>query len=166
MLHAAYDSGQFPDGAIGRATTSHRAWLTAQVGAEVESIVCRYSGFTFDLGEPERYVKSGCNPGDQDLLLIALVHEVDDIADLGLRFAPKYGRSIESRVEACAALAEQIGKPELAETLRMHGKLYAKTEWIASLEVKTLHGYVIVPNVMAYVRHRYSHLRRRFIKVQ
>jgi hypothetical protein len=42
------------------------------------------------------------------LILIALVHEVDDMADLGLRFAPKYGRSIESRVEAGAALAERI----------------------------------------------------------
>jgi hypothetical protein len=166
MLHAAYHSGQFPDGRIGRASRSHRAWLRSHVGAEVESVVFRYHQFSFDLGKPEGCLEGGLDDADGDLLLIALAHEVDDLADVGLRFAPKYGRSLESRVEACAALAERILKPDLAQTLRAHGRLYADTDWVVDLESQTLHGYLIVPNVMAYLGHRIDHLRRRFVRVQ
>ena len=59
MLHAAYDSGQFPDGRIGGTFPRHRKWLTARVGAEVESILYRYSSFDFERGAPERHCSEG-----------------------------------------------------------------------------------------------------------
>lgn len=165
MLHAAYDSGQFPDGRIGGPSPQHRRWLTAQIGAEVESLVCRYSSFGFERGAPERYRSEGYEESDGDLLFIALVHEVDDMADAGLRFAPKYGRSIASRVEACASLADQIGKPELAATLKAHGRFYQDIDWVDDFTSTPLHGFHIVPNAMAYFRHRLNHLRRKFVKL-
>ncbi|MGE0449079.1 MAG: hypothetical protein AB7Q29_05780 [Vicinamibacterales bacterium] len=163
MLHAVYDSGQFPDGRIGGRSPSHRAWVSAQVGAEVESVLFRYQDFGFEKGGPEQYVQKGFDDADQDLMFIALAHEVDDLLDLGLRFASKYGESIESRVEACATLAERLGKPDLAATLRAHGRLYRDCEWTDDLKLATLHGYQIVPNLKAYLRHRFNHLRGRFV---
>ena len=165
MLHAAYDSGQFPGGWIGRPTPGHRAWLTELVGTEIESLVHRYASFDFEKGVPERYAAEGYDPSDRDLMLIALAHEVDDMADLGLLFSPKYGRSLGSRVEACASLAEGTGKPELAATLRAHGRLYEDADWVEGLESPGLHGYQIVPNGFAYLRYRVEHLRRRYVKV-
>jgi hypothetical protein len=165
MLHAAYDSGQFPDGRIGGPSPHHRRWLTAQVGAEVESILFRYSRFAFEIGEPERHVRDGVDEPDRDLLFIALAHEVDDMLDLGLRFACKYGESIESRVEACATLAGRIGKPELAATLRAHGRLYQDCDWADDLKSTTLRGFQIVPSLAAYLRYRVNHFRRRFVEL-
>lgn len=164
MLHAAYDSGQFPDGRIGGPSSSHRAWLAAQVGPEVEAILYRYQDFGFDRGGPEQYVRNGFAEGDRDLMFISLAHEVDDLLDLGLRFASKYGESIESRVDACVTLAEKIDKPELAATLRAHGRLYGDCAWADDLKSTTLHGYQIVPNLTAYLRHRFNHLRGGFVE--
>lgn len=166
MLHAAHDSGQFHDGRIGRASPAHRDCLVAEVGAEVEALVFRYGSFAFDLGAPERYLREGCDETDRNLLFMALAHEVDDLADLGVGFAPKYGKSIESRVAACAALADQIGKPLLASTLRAHGRLYLENDWVDDLKSQTLQGYQVIPNAMAYLRHRYSQLRGKSVKVQ
>jgi len=165
MLHAAYDSGQFPDGRIGGLTPRHRKWLTARIGAEVEAILYRYSSFDFERGAPERYCSEGFEEADTDLLFLALAHELDDLADAGLRFAPKYGRSIASRVEACAGLADQIGKPELAATLTAHGRLYEDIDWVDNLKSTTLRGFYIVPNATAYFRHRFNHLCRKFVKL-
>jgi hypothetical protein len=165
MLHATYDSGQFPDGRIGGRSSSHRTWVTAQVGAEVESILFRYQDVGFEKGGPERCVRDGFDESDNDLMFISLAHEVDDLLDLGLRFASKYGESIEPRVEACATLADRIGKPELAATIRAHGRLYQDCDWIGSLQSTTLHGYQIVPNALTYLRHRANHFRRLFVEV-
>ncbi|MGH7336215.1 MAG: hypothetical protein ACREI7_01435 [Myxococcota bacterium] len=161
LLHAAYDSGQFQDGRIGGASRRHRAWLVAEIGAEVEAILFRYRRFQFETGQPERYARDGFVEADADLLLLGLCHEVDDLLDLGLRFARKYGDEIDLRVEACAALAERLGKPELAQTLRAHGRLYRDSEWTAELQSATLAGFQIVPGFTGYLRHRYNRLRRR-----
>lgn len=166
MLHAAYDSGQYPDGWIGGSSRRHRKWLTTHVGEEVESVVFRYSNFGFEQGEPERYCREGYDEADRDLLFIALAHEVDDMVDIGLRFAPKYGLSIESRIEACAVLADQIGKPELATTLRDHGYIYQNAEWTDDFKSTTLRGFHIIPNPMAYFRHLFNRYRRRSVKLQ
>ena len=140
-------------------------WLAARIGAEVEAILYRYSGFDFERGAPERYCSEGFEEADTDLLFLALAHELDDIADAGLSFAPKYGRSIASRVEACARLADQIGRPELAATLTAHGRLYEDIDWVDNLKSTTLRGFYIVPNATAYFRHRFNHLCRKFVKL-
>src|SRR5262245_2787177 len=113
MLHAAYDSGQYSDGRSGP-TAAHRQWLASQVGNEIEEIVAAYDQFDFDTGKPEALVQGGVFEGQSDLLLIALAHDVDDLADGGLAVAPKYGPSITERVAACATLARQIGHVLLA----------------------------------------------------
>ncbi len=97
MLHASYDSGCFPDGRVGF-SLAHRKWLASQVGAQVEELAFRYSEFYFETGTPEQMAAEGVPAGHEDILLMALAHEVDDMADGGLAFAPKYGRSIAARV--------------------------------------------------------------------
>src|SRR5262245_40948208 len=55
MLHAAYDSGQFPDGRCGL-SPAHRHWLADQIGETIEQVVADYNHFEFDTGEPEALV--------------------------------------------------------------------------------------------------------------
>ena len=165
MLHATYDSGQFPDGRTGKKTDAHRAFVKEQVGEEVEAIVARYDDFSFELGVPEKMVER-LPPDDQlDLLFMALVHEVDDMADGGLFFAAKYGHSIGSRAEACAILAERIAQPELAATIRSHAKKYLALGWTSDLEVKQLEGFRVAPNLAAYWRLRLANWRGKSVQV-
>ena len=166
MLHAAYDSGQFPDGRIGGDRASHRRWLASQAGADVEEITFRYARFPFHAGDPERLLEQGFSVEDSDLLFIALAHELDDMMDLGLRFAAKYGKDLEQRLNACEKLANQLGQPELAKALRSGLESYADADWTDPLASETLHGYVIVPGFIGYLRQRYYHWRGRHTRVQ
>jgi len=166
LLHATYDSGQFPDGGIGGATPTHRRWLQQHIPAEVEAIVYRYDQFDFEIGAPERLVEEGYDESDSDLLYMALTHEIDDVADFGLWFAAKYGMSIQTRLEACAILAERINKPALAVNLRAHEQVYRNSDyWLEALSQKKLQGHLKIPNTVTYLRHRLRHLRRRPIKL-
>ena len=165
MLHAAYDSGQFPDGRIGGDSPAHRRWLTDCMGGDVEDLVFRYNAFPFHQGDPERLLEQGFEPGDRDLLLIALAHELDDLMDLGLSFAAKYGTQPDSRIEACAGLAMELDEPELAAALRAYRTLYRRSDWTAPLASQTLHGYVVVPGLVAYLRHRVAHLLGQWVEV-
>jgi len=160
MFHAVYDSGQFPDGRNGGATTAHRAWLRARIGTAAEAIAARYATFRFDTGDPERMLAAGPQAGDDAPLLIALAHEVDDLMDGGLRFSPKYGEQIESRLAACAALADRIGNPPLAATILAHGRLCATYGWIDGLGEKRLRGFRIAPGAHAYLRLRRAARRK------
>jgi hypothetical protein len=99
----------------------------------VEELVFRYNEFPFRRGDPERLLKQGFEQNDRDLLLIALAHELDDMMDLGLRFAAKYGTQLDSRIEVCAALATELGEPELAAALRAYRELYRQSDWVAPL---------------------------------
>ena len=161
MLHAAYDSGQFPDGRFGKASEPHRALLRATVGERAEDLVFRYPKLDFDTGAPERLVAGPLPEGMDDILFLALAHEIDDLADFGLAIAPKYGASITSRLEACALLARRIGRDALAEALEAQALLYGDTEWVAALRSERGHGFRVVPNVRAYIRLRRTQLRDR-----
>jgi (p)ppGpp synthase/HD superfamily hydrolase len=164
MLHAAYDSGHYPDGRFGP-TVAHRRWLAEQVGDNVEEIIAAYNEFKFESGRPESLAADGVAAGQRDLLLMALAHEVDDIADGGLAFAPKYGRSIAERVGACAALARSLGQEELAVTLEGHGQRYADVAWMSVLESSTLEGFRIAPNLRSYWRLRSENRRGKSVEV-
>jgi hypothetical protein len=165
MLHAAYDSGQFPDGRTGRPSEAHRSWLRVRVGEEIESTVARYVGFDFEEGIPERLLDTHVRKSDEDLLFIALAHEVDDLADGGLAFSPKYGASIATRVAACATLARRIGHEHLAETIEAHGRVYEQLRWIDDLGEKKLEGFRVAPNLRAYLRLRRDHRRGKGVDV-
>lgn len=161
MLHAAYDSGQFPDGRFGKASEPHRALLRSIVGERAESLVDRYPTLDFDTGGPERLAAGSLPAGMKDILFMALAHEIDDLADIGLAIAPKYGTSIASRLEACVLLARRIGREPLAEALEAQAALYGDTEWVAALRSERTHGFRIVPNVRAYARLRRAQRRGR-----
>ena len=165
MLHAAYDSGQFPDGRTGRRSVAHKDWLAREIGAEIESIVARLLDFDFGLGAPELLVEDGYPDNARDLLLIALSHEIDDLADGGLVFSPKYGESIASRVNACATIARQIELPKLATTIERYGAVYEDLSWTSPLRNDTLEGFRIAPNFRAYVRLLRDHWRGRRVYI-
>lgn len=153
LLHAAYDGGQFPDGRVGKITDAHRQWLKNEVGTVVEAILVRLQQFDFEMGDPEKIVEKGIKQRDEDLLFMALAHEIDDMVDGGLAVVQKYGGSIEKRVEACAILARRIGEEDIAKTLEAHGKFYSEYDWMKSLDQETRSGFWIVPNFRAYIRH-------------
>jgi hypothetical protein len=165
MLHASYDSGQFPDGKTGRRSVAHREWLVGQIGAEIESIVARYLGFDFETGGPEKLVENGFSDNDRDLLFIALSHEVDDLADGGLAFSPKYGESVASRINACANLARQIGYQSLAATIEQYGTVYEDLSWTGPLQKTKLEGFRVAPNLRAYMRLRRDHRRGKGVDI-
>jgi hypothetical protein len=154
MLHAAYDSGQFPDGLFGKASAAHRALVRSVVGERAESLIFRYPLLDFDTGAPERLAAAGLPAGIEDVLFLALAHEIDDLADLGLAIAPKYGASIAARIEACALLARRIGREPLARALEAQASLYADTAWVAALQSERTRGFRIAPNAGAYLRLR------------
>lgn len=154
MLHAAYDSGQFPDGRFGKASTAHRALVRSVVGERAEDLIFRYLELDFDTGQPERLAAAELPAGIEDVLFLALAHEIDDLADLGLAIAPKHGVSIATRLAACAALARRIGRDPLALALEAQASLYVGAEWVAALRSPRTRGFRIAPNLGAYLRMR------------
>ncbi|WP_254507776.1 DUF6817 domain-containing protein [Anatilimnocola floriformis] len=164
MMHAAYDSGQFPDGKIGY-SPEHRKWLRNEIGEAAEQLAYDYQQMHFGPGKPEAHATSGVPAEQREILFMALTHEVDDMADAGFALAPKYGRSVESRVAACAQLARQIGEEELAQTIEGHGRQYHDVEWLQALEMNECEGFRIAPNMISYFRLRRDSLRGNGVKV-
>ena len=165
MLHAAYDSGQFPDGRFGKANEAHRALLRSVVGERAEGLVFRYPTLDFDTGAPERMAKEPLPQGMDDILFLALAHEIDDLSDIGLAIAPKYGSSIASRLAACALLARRIDRELLAQALEAHAPVYGDTEWAEALRSEGTHGFRIAPNLGAYLRLRRARRRGEAVDV-
>ena len=165
LFHAAYDAGQFPDGRYGKTTREHRDWLSGKIGSKAEAIAARYLDFEFETGAPERLLSEGFHDCDRDLLLIALAHEVDDLADGGLALAPKYGDSIAWRVTSCTELARQIGQHDLAECLAAHGRRHEDLVWMHELQPDRLRGFRIVAGLRAYFRLRRAAARGKDVRV-
>jgi (p)ppGpp synthase/HD superfamily hydrolase len=165
MFHASYDSGQFPDGKSNRRSQTHRKWLEQKIGPTVEGLVARVGAMKFDTGDPERLVTEAVPPGDEDVLFLQLAHEIDDLADGGLAFAPKYGRSIESRITACAVLARRLGRESLAATIEAYGSRYETLGWAAALQDVRLEGFRIAPNLRTYFKLRRENLRGGSVEV-
>lgn len=165
MFHAAYDSGQYPDGKSSRRTDAHRIWLDERIGSKAEGLVARLVGFTFEAGDPERLVARDIAPEEEDLLFLVLAHEVDDLADGGLAIAPKYGPSLASRITACAALARRIGNERLAATFEGYRVIYGDLEWLNALQETRLEGFRIAPNLRSYLKLRRANLRGESVEV-
>lgn len=165
LMHAAYDSGQFPDGRIGKTTPQHRDFMIRSLGVSVENILVNWMEIDFEKGDPERLVRDSVENLDQRIIFMSLTHEVDDLADGGLAIAPKYGVSIESRVRACAELARAIGHEELAEAIESQGAKHEQLSWLQELKSEQLKGFWIVPNIKAYCRLRRFHSRGKSAKL-
>lgn len=159
MLHASYDSGLFPDGHFGPSDI-HRRWLAGEIGVDVETLVFDCNRFSFGLGQPEAIVEQGIAESERLSLLIALAHEIDDIADGGLVFAPKYGSDVSSRLSACRVLADFLGYSQLAETFAAYEESLPDQQWAAGLaEAPDSTGCLIIPNWWSYLRLR-RHARK------
>jgi (p)ppGpp synthase/HD superfamily hydrolase len=165
MFLAAYDSGQYPDGKSSRRTEAHRLWLQERIGSAAEQLAGRLAKLTFEKGEPERLADMDIAPGDEDILFLVLAHEVDDLADGGLAFAPKYGASIETRVKACALLARRLGRENLAATIEAYGKRYEAMGWISALQEPRPEGFRVAPNLRQYIKLRRANLRGESVEV-
>lgn len=165
MFHAAYDGGEFPSGKAGKRTEANRSWLAERIGAAAEDLVGRFERLTLTTGEPERLVENGIDNGDEDILFLVLAHEVDDLADGGLAFAPKYGESIESRVEACAVLSRRLKLENLATTFEGYGKFYEGMGWASALQEAKLEGFRIAPRLRTYLKLRRANLRGESVEV-
>lgn len=164
MLHATYDSGHFPDGKSGM-TKAHRAWMRNHVGKELECMVADYSEFDFGQGRPESLLREGIPEGDRKWLLIALSHEIDDMSDLGLAFAPKYGTDFLGRIQACAALANQLGEPALEAAIASFQVQYRDVAWVNPLASTSLRGFRMAPNVKKYLRLRRDFRRGEAVRI-
>ena len=165
MFHASYDSGQYPDGKSSKRTDAHRKWLEQKVGPQVERLVARLIDVKFETGDPERLATEGVPAGDEDLLFLLLAHELDDLADGGLAFAPKYGQSIRSRIAACATLARQLGREDLAVAIEAYRNRYEDMAWAAPLQETKLEGFRIVPNLRTYLKLRRANRRGESVEV-
>jgi len=159
LFHAAYDSAQYPDGKSSRRSDAHRKWLEQKIGLTVENLVARVDAMKFDTGDPERLAAEGVPAGDEDILFVRLAHEVDDMADGGMAFAPKYGQSIVSRVKACATLARRLDRERLAATIEGYGSLYETQAWASALQDAKLGGFRIAPNLRTYIKLRWENWR-------
>jgi hypothetical protein len=165
MFHAAYDSGQYPDGKSSKRTDAHRIWLEQRIGPKAEELVARLIGLTFETGDPERLAARDIARDEEDLLFLVLAHEVDDLADGGLAFAPKYGPSLASRITACAALARRIGRETLAATIEGYRVRYENLEWLSELQETRLEGFRVAPNLRTYLKLRRANLRGESVEV-
>ena len=153
------------DGKSGKRSDAHRKWLKQKIGPDVEGLVARLVDMNFETGDPERLVTDGVPAGDEDLIFVVLAHELDDLADGGLAFAPKYGQSLRSRIAACAALARRLDRESLAATTEAYAGRYENMAWAAALQETKLEGFRIAPNLRTYLKLRRVNLRGGSVEV-
>jgi (p)ppGpp synthase/HD superfamily hydrolase len=118
LLHAVYESGLFTDGATGM-TEEHRRFVREAAGEEVEALVAAYHGMRWNGPESERIAKT-LECGDlhaRDVLVIRLANEIEDHLGHAMRLSgPDRHRYVGAR-EACLAIAQALGRPDIAEVL-------------------------------------------------
>jgi (p)ppGpp synthase/HD superfamily hydrolase len=121
LVHAAYDQGIFPN-RTGGPTTQHRAWLTEQLGPQVEDLVYRYhtlgrSATTARLlaAQSGQWTKE-----ERAVVLIRVANEVDDASFGGLTLCRKHESATHQRevLEIVASLAPLVGTPLLTDLTR------------------------------------------------
>ncbi|PBB91654.1 hypothetical protein CK215_15410 [Mesorhizobium sp. WSM3864] len=72
---------------------------------------------------------------------------------------------IETRVAACAILARQLGREDLAATIETYGGRDEALGWAAALEDVRLEGFRIAPNMRTYTKLRRENLRGGSVEV-
>lgn len=121
LLHAVYTHGEFGDGRRG-ATDAKRSTVRATVGPAVEQLVMAYAalGHRSALVDDWMGRASTLSAPERDLVVLRLANEVDDHADLGMRFADR--GTDASAADAVFArmgdLADEIGEATLADLIR------------------------------------------------
>lgn len=121
LLHAAYALGDFGDGRFGIAPWK-QARVRAAVGATVEDLVARYTGFQWNahtIPDIEARVQALTGP-DRDVLVIRLANELEDHLDCGVLYCSngeKRREYIRSPLNRSVLMARQLGLSELADEL-------------------------------------------------
>jgi hypothetical protein len=121
LLHAAYTHGEFGDGRRD-AAESKRAVVRTAIGFTAESLVAAYAMQRYESATVEDWLRRAdvLTPTERDLALLRLANEVDEHADLGIRFADRGSDPAASDAvfAELAALAEKLHEFALADLLR------------------------------------------------
>lgn len=160
MLHAAYDSGVFPDAKTGSPSLSHRALVREIVGEETEQLVADYPTIEFEEGSPEALAQMEIPDCQRDIMLMKVAHEIDDIASGGIFFCSKFGPEHQTRLEACRAIATALENTKLADAFTAYIGEINQFEWVSTIarDPKSF-GYRLAPNWKTYLRLR-RHARK------
>ncbi len=118
LLHSVYTDGT----ASLSSRAPSRATIRSIAGAPAEAIVYRYGTTAWG---PDAFADAVANVDSydaarRDVLMLRLVNEVDEHADLGTRYADKgaFLRDGDDALAPMAELAERLDRPQLAETFR------------------------------------------------
>jgi hypothetical protein len=121
LLHAAYTHGEFGDGRRG-VSAPKRSSVRKAVGPVVEQLVAEYAALGYTRATVDDWMRraAALSPAEHDQVVLRLANEVDDHADLGMRFCDRGPAALSSDATfaVMGALAEQIDEPVLAELVR------------------------------------------------
>jgi hypothetical protein len=111
LMHSAYFLGEWGEGRF-EVTPAKRARLRAVVGAEVEQLVFGYTELPWNLDSIRALTERAPSLTDQDRanVLMRLGNEIDEFADGGMCFTPRYQRDGLGDDEDIAAMVELAGR--------------------------------------------------------
>jgi hypothetical protein len=148
LLHAAYTHGEFGDGRRG-VSRSKRAAVRKVVGPVVEQLVADYTALGYTQAVVDDWTRraSALSAADRDQVVLRLANEVDDHADLGLRFCDRGPAALSSDATFAALgdLAEEIGEPVLAELIRHASMAERDTPVPAVLRSEATRSWTVAP---------------------
>lgn len=146
MLHAAYRLRAFRFSRRRGCRPSHRRAVRQAVGEEAEAILWAYENLPWysDAALDEHLASvDSADERTRQVLLIRLADELDDSLDLALAF--QGDQMVCARVEAygsrCAALAQKLGQPQIAEAFRAVEAQYRARQIPASAHAAHRRGY-------------------------
>ena len=160
MLHAACDSGVFPDAKTGRAIPSHRALVKEIVGEETEQLIADYPTIEFEEGSPEALSQIEIPDHQRDIMLMKVTHEIDYIASGGIFICSKFGPEHQTRLESYRAIAIALENTKLADAFTAYINEINQFGRVAAIarDPKSF-GYRLAPNWKTYLRLR-RHARK------
>jgi (p)ppGpp synthase/HD superfamily hydrolase len=134
LLHAVYTSGSFPDGTHGM-TAAHRAFIRSKVGDAVETLVAAYEDLTWNRATIAEIAGRGGLPSSKgtDILLMRLANEIEDHYALGMRLCSAERRAWLGAAADCVAIAQGLGRPEVADALARVYRETAEADWAEAL---------------------------------
>lgn len=140
VLHAAYETNPH----TGMVTAS-RQRIRDAVGATAEQHVFAYRQLNWNPASIRNFVEAGPSPHGNDarILLIRLANEVDDHLDHGMAYCAPSRQAIDAAFEHWIELAENLGHPPLAETLRILRAEMANSAWAQPLSLGRAGSYAI-----------------------
>jgi len=138
LLHAAYATGDFGDGAEGISNTK-REQVRAIVGEEVEEYLARYDALPWsDRHIADHYHKIDALSGiDREVLLIRLANELEEYLDLGMLYFGEERRRrtnyLNDNGRLMIEMAEKLGFPALGASLAQAFKETADANFVPAL---------------------------------